>query len=117
MSDIEDVININDDEDNDDELYTEDITLYDTNDMDIKIDTDKHFTHPILTRYEKTMVVIERTEQISNGAHPLINNYDKYSSVEDIVMEELRQLKIPFIIKRNIGQKTDYYKLSDLELI
>jgi len=103
--------------DEEEEIYPDDITIYDTNDNNDIIDTDKHFTHPILTRYEYTMVVIERTEQISCGGHPLINNSDKYSSVEDIVLEELRQRKIPFIIKRTIGPNTDYYKLSDLELI
>ena len=61
-------------------------------------DTTKHFTQPILTKYEKTMVIIERTQQLLNQATPLINNADNYTSVDDIVEEELRQKKIPFII-------------------
>ena len=79
--------------------------------------TSTHFTQPILNKYEKTMIIIERTEQILNGAIPLINNADTYTSVEDIVLEELNQKKIPFIIKRSIGSKFDYYKLSDLQII
>lgn len=80
-------------------------------------DTTKHFTQPILTKYEKTMVIIERTQQLLNQATPLINNADNYTSIDEIVEEELRQKKIPFIIKRSVSGMYDYYKLSDLDIL
>lgn len=80
-------------------------------------DTTKHFTLPILTKYEKTMVIIERTQQLLNQATPLINNAENYTNIDEIVEEELNQKKIPFIIRRSIGNKYDYYKLSDLEVL
>ena len=103
------------DEEDDDELIdTSESIIIEEKDH---FNTSTHFTQPILTKYEKTMIIIERTEQILNGAIPLINNADTYTSVEDIVLEELNQKKIPFIIKRSIGGKFDYYKLSDLQII
>ena len=79
--------------------------------------TSKHFTQPILTKYEKTMIIIERTQQLLNQSTPLINNAESYNSIDDIVEEELRQKKIPFIIRRSIGNQYDYYKLSDLDVL
>ena len=103
------------DEEDDDELIdTSDSIIIEEKDH---FNTSTHFTLPILTKYEKTMIIIERTEQILNGAIPLINNSDTYTSVEDIVLDEFNQKKIPFIIKRSIGSKFDYYKLSDLQII
>ena len=111
------------DDDDDDAIDYEDddIIIYNNDTIIIEekdhFDTSIHFTNRILTKYERTMIIIERTEQILNGATPLINNADTYTSVEDIVLEELNQKKIPFIIKRAIGSKFDYYKLSDLQII
>tara|TARA_Y100001958_G_scaffold77772_1_gene52444 strand:+ start:2030 stop:2377 length:348 start_codon:yes stop_codon:yes gene_type:complete len=111
-SDIDDVLI--DEEDDDELIDTSDSIIIEEKDH---FNTSTHFTQPILTKYEKTMIIIERTEQILNGAIPLINNADTYTSVEHIVLEELNQKKIPFIIKRTIGSKFDYYKLSDLQII
>ena len=58
----------------------------------------------ILSKYEKTMVIFERAQLISNGSKPYISNPEKYNSIYEIVEEELmhKPTKIPFIIKRNI---------------
>lgn len=101
--------------DSDDENIEESETLV-LEDKD-HFDTNTHFTQPILTKYEKTMIIIERTQQLLNQAPPLINNSEKYTNIDDIVEEELKQKKIPFIIRRSIGNKYDYYKLSDLEIL
>uniref|UniRef100_A0A6C0CZD5 RNA polymerase Rpb6 n=1 Tax=viral metagenome TaxID=1070528 RepID=A0A6C0CZD5_9ZZZZ len=106
----EDIVNTTDDENNEE---TETIVLDDKD----HFDTTTHFTQPILTKYEKTMIIIERTQQLLNQALPLINNPEKYTDIDDIVEEELKQKKIPFIIRRSIGNKHDYYKLSDLEIL
>ena len=73
----------------------------------------------ILSKYEKTMVIFERAQLISNGSKPYISNPEKYKSINEIVEEELKHkpTKIPFIIKRNIGNTQEYWKLSDLIII
>lgn len=111
MSDnlFEDEIIISDDEDD----MNETIIIEEKD----HFDTTKHFTQPILTKYEKTMIIIERTQQLLNQATPLINNADSYSSIDEIVEEELNQKKIPFIIRRSIGNEYDYYKLADLDIL
>ena len=73
----------------------------------------------ILSKYEKTMVIFERAQLISNGSKPYISNPGKYNSINEIVEEELmhKPTKIPFIIKRTIGNTQEYWKLSDLIII
>ena len=73
----------------------------------------------ILSKYEKTMVIFERAQLISNGSKPYVSNPEKYKTINDIVEEELKHkpTKIPFIIKRNIGNNQEYWKLSDLIII
>lgn len=74
-------------------------------------------TSAILNKYEKTKILSERAEQLSEGAIPLIPNAEKYNNVLEIAEEELRQLKIPFIIKRPINNNFDYIKIKDLVLL
>ena len=77
-------------------------------------DTSNNMSSPILNKYERTRVIYERCNLITNGSKPFIKNPEKYNSIEEIVLEELKQKKIPFIIKRSIGNKYEYWKLSDL---
>jgi DNA-directed RNA polymerase I, II, and III subunit RPABC2 len=56
-------------------------------------------TIPILSKYEKTRVVGERAIQISMGAPPLVEVGNLENPV-DIAEKELREKKIPYIIKR-----------------
>ena len=56
-------------------------------------------TIPILSKYERTRVVGERAIQISMGAPPLVEVGDLENPV-DIAEKELREKKIPYIIKR-----------------
>ena len=93
--------------------------IIDTIDLDFDIsdyNVKNNKTKPILTKYEKTTVMIMRCEQINSGSLPLIKDYDKYNNIEDIVEEELNQKLIPFIIKRNIINHTDYWKLYEMEI-
>ena len=71
----------------------------------------------ILTKYEKTKVIFERMQMISNGSLPYISNSEKYDSIYDIVLEELKQKKIPFIIKRTINDRDEYLKLEDFIIL
>ena len=87
-------------------------------DFDIEnYDKNKNITKPILNKYEKATVMIMRCEQINSGSIPYIKEYEKYNSIEEIVEEELKQKKIPFIIKRSIINSIDYWKLYEMDLI
>ena len=75
-------------------------------------------TPPVLTKYEKTRIISERVQQISNGGIPFINNPESYATVYDIALKELSMKKLPFIIKRTIsGGNYELWKLEDLKII
>ena len=70
-----------------------------------------------LNKYEITKILCKRCEQLENGCIPLIKDYEIYNNVYDIAMEELKEKKIPYILKRSINGKYEYFKLEDLILI
>ena len=72
-------------------------------------------TSNILTKYEKTKILSERTQQLANGSEHYIDDISKFNNIYEIACEELRTKKIPFIIKRPIGKSFEYWKLKDLE--
>jgi DNA-directed RNA polymerase subunit K/omega len=75
-------------------------------------------TSPVLSKYEKTRIISERVQQLSNGSPAFINNAISYSTVHDIALKELSMKKLPFIIKRTINGKTyELWKLEDLKII
>ena len=68
----------------------------------------------VLSKYEKTKILSKRCEQLESGCTPLIKDYSKYDNIYDIALEEFNEKKIPFILKRFINGKYEYYKLKDL---
>lgn len=77
-----------------------------------------HKTLPILTKYERARVIGQRAKQIENGCVPFIPVPENVISGLLIAEMELRENKIPFIIKRPIPNGTfEYWHLSDLEQI
>lgn len=75
-------------------------------------------TSPVLSKYEKTRIISERVQQLSNGGIPFISNPESYSSIYDIALKELDMKKLPFIIKRKIsGNNCELWKLEDLKII
>jgi DNA-directed RNA polymerase subunit K/omega len=83
--------------------------------IEITLNEDKTLkTNKKVTKYEKLSILINRIEQINGGAEPLISNIDSFTSVEDIVYEEYRQNKIPFIIKRTLNNNTELIKFKEL---
>lgn len=74
-----------------------------------------NISKPFLTKYERTKVLSERTQQLSNGSVSFLKNPESYTTIFDIAEEELKQKKIPFILKRPVANKIEYWKLSDLE--
>ena len=77
-----------------------------------------HRTIPYLTKYEKARILGQRAKQIETGAKPLVKVPENIVDGYIIAELELREKKIPFIIKRPIpGGAFEYWHLKDLEII
>lgn len=77
-----------------------------------------HRTLPYLTKYEKARVLGQRAKQIETGAKPLVRVPENVIDSYVIAELELREKKIPFIIKRPIpGGAFEYWYIKDLENI
>lgn len=78
-----------------------------------KYNSNKNKSSKNLTKFERTQVLSERITHLSNGCKPYVN-INNNISLYDIALKELNENKLPYIIKRNIGQSVEYWKLSDL---
>ena len=85
-------------------------------DEDGSIVDDFHKTIPFLTKFERTRILGQRAKQINHGATPFIRVPVGIIEGHVIAEMELREKKIPFIIKRPLnGGGCEYWKVSDLE--
>ena len=71
-------------------------------------------TAPILTKFEKAKILGVRAEMLSNGADPVISKpYPNNTYL--IAIEELKQKKIPLLIRRTLPNgKIEDWRLEDL---
>lgn len=77
-----------------------------------------HRTIPIMTKYESTRILGQRAKQIENGAQPLVSMSDNIIDSYIIAENELKEKKIPFIIRRPIPNGgSEYWYAYDLELL
>ena len=77
-----------------------------------------HKTIPFLTKYEKARILGQRAKQIETGAKPLVKLPENVIDSYLIAQLELREKKIPFIIKRPIPSGCfEYWNLKDLEMV
>ena len=77
-----------------------------------------HKTIPYLTKYEKARILGQRAKQIETGAKPLVKVNENIVDSYIIAELELKEKKIPFIIRRPIpGGACEYWHLKDLENI
>ena len=75
-------------------------------------------TKPLLSKYEKTRILSERSQQLANGAPPYLSNPHSYNSIYEVAIEELNQKKIPFIVQRRVSSENiELWKLEDLKII
>lgn len=80
---------------------------------DIKEKNIKKKTVPFLNKFEKARIMGVRKQQLSNGAEPKINTIN-LATIDEIVEEELRQRKIPLIIRRKLPNGVfEDWKLDD----
>lgn len=74
-----------------------------------------HKSQPFLTQYEKTRILGFRTNQLAQGARPLIPVPEYIKNTLDIARIELEQKRLPFIVKRPMPDGSfEYWRLSDL---
>lgn len=77
-----------------------------------------HKTMPFLTKYEKTRILGQRAKQLNQGAQPMVAVDKKIIDGYLIAQLELQQKALPFIIRRPLpGGKSEYWRVSDLEII
>ena len=82
------------------------------------IDDPLHKGLPILTKYELARVLGARAAQIDNGSPPFVTVDPSVMDGYTIAKEELKQKKIPFIIRRPMPNgKFEIWKLESLENI
>jgi DNA-directed RNA polymerase I, II, and III subunit RPABC2 len=75
-----------------------------------------HRTIPTLTKYEKARILGQRASQIESGAQPLVAVPEHIVEGYLIAELELKQKRIPFIIRRPIpGGGCEYWNIKDLE--
>ena len=75
-----------------------------------------HKTIPTLTKYEKARILGQRASQIESGAKPLVAVPEHIVEGYLIAELELKQKRIPFIIRRPIpGGGCEYWNIKDLE--
>jgi DNA-directed RNA polymerase I, II, and III subunit RPABC2 len=78
-------------------------------------DYTKNKTMAKITKYEKALIIGKRAKQIEEGANANIKVLPGQNAIE-IAEEELRQRKIPLIIKRPNGNTFEYWKPADMEI-
>ena len=96
------------------------VDMFDEDDLDFRnvmmnYDYTKNKTNPRITKYEMALLIGKRATQIECGATPNIK-ISPGQSVISIAEEELRQRKIPLIIKRPIGNTFEYWKPAHMEV-
>jgi DNA-directed RNA polymerase I, II, and III subunit RPABC2 len=82
---------------------------------DIIID-DLHKTIPYLTKYERARILGQRARQIDSGSSPFIKVPENVIDGYIIAEMELKEKKIPFIIRRPLPHGgSEYWSIKDLE--
>jgi DNA-directed RNA polymerase I, II, and III subunit RPABC2 len=77
-----------------------------------------HTTYPFLSNYEKTKLLSLRTSQIEKGAHPYVAVPEGVTSSYEIAQLELKEKKLPYILKRPLPNGTyEYWRLTDLVIL
>jgi DNA-directed RNA polymerase I, II, and III subunit RPABC2 len=77
-----------------------------------------HRTASYLTKFEKARVLGQRAKQIECGAKPFIKVPENLIEGYMIAELELKEKKIPFIIRRPLSNGTcEYWNLRDLDLL
>lgn len=79
----------------------------------------KNLTKNILSKYERVKILGLRSEQLQRGAEPYIEvDTSKEFNPREVATEELRQRKLPFMIKRTLPNgNEEYWRLDDMIIL
>jgi DNA-directed RNA polymerase I, II, and III subunit RPABC2 len=121
---IDDYDEIDNVEDEDENIYQEQenieeqqFNIISYNDIVKNINTKEKKTIPYLSKFEKARIIGARLQQLAYGAEPKINT-ENLQDINDIVLEELKQRKIPFIIRRTMPNGTyEDWKMEEFEYV
>lgn len=84
-------------------------------------DPSQYKSLPFMTKYEFDQVIGLRTIHLARGTIPFVEvkkNIEKNMNYRAVALQELKEGKLPYIIKRPMPNgKTEYWKVSDLNLI
>jgi DNA-directed RNA polymerases I, II, and III subunit RPABC2 len=101
----------------DEEPEKTEINIISYDDMIDKSKIKKKKTVPFLNKFEKARLLGVRIQQLSSGAEPKILT-SGLNSIIEIVEEELKQRKIPLLIKRNLPNgESEEWKLEEFEKV
>lgn len=104
------ISNDNEIEDNCYDTITEDYRM-----LLMNYDPKKNLTRPLLSKYERALILGKRATMIANGAEPLIDVEDGETDIIKIAEEELNKKLTPFIIERDLGNgKKEIWKIKDM---
>jgi len=78
-------------------------------------DVSKNKFSNVLTKFELAVILGKRATQIASGAHTSIE-YKPGMTLLQIVEEELEQRKTPYMIKRTVGNYSEFWRLDDMEI-
>jgi DNA-directed RNA polymerase I, II, and III subunit RPABC2 len=74
--------------------------------------------YPFLTQFEKTKVLSFRASQLNKGSMPYIEVPDDVTDVYTIAKLELKNKRLPFIIKRPLPDGDyEFWRLTELMLL
>ena len=73
-------------------------------------------SRPVLTKYEYTFMLGKRATQLASGAEPLVDIPEGVDDIYQIAQMEIHQRKIPFMVKRSIGDHFEYWRIEDLQI-
>ena len=77
----------------------------------------KYDSKPVMTKYEFTKILGLRSQQICEGALPLVEVPEGMTDSTEIALLELREKKIPFLIKREFSNNyREYWRVKDLQV-
>ena len=78
-------------------------------------DVNKNKFSNVLTKFELEVILGKRATQIASGAQTSIE-YKPGMTLTQIVEEELKQRKTPYMIKRTVGNYSEFWRLDDMEI-
>jgi DNA-directed RNA polymerase I, II, and III subunit RPABC2 len=89
-------------------------------DVNTSIETPR-ITQPYFTKYEYTMLIATRAQQIAEGAKPLVGLEGLRTSdpmfLWNVAKREVEQRKLPYVIRRQLPNNTsEFWSAQELEV-